>query len=348
MPSNAGVWVLVEHRDGKLEDGSLELVGNSREVALKMSAELAAVVFGDIADDLSAQLARHGASHVLSLQHPATGERSVEVDTQLAAAAIEQHSPEVVVALESVAGADLARRLAARLGTGLVTCCDRLDVNEDNLLAATKPIYGSKAAATFICSSGRPQMATLNPDAIDLKTPDETATARVLPVPIDVDLEDPSTWAIDFLEGDPRLVALVEAEIVVAGGMGLGSKQNWKLVEELADAIGGSVAATRRAVDEEWIASDRQIGLTGKTVRPKLYIACGISGAIQHTMGMKDARAIIAINTDRDAPIFKMADVGVVGDVCEVLPALTAKLREALKDRPKPGADEVFGALSGP
>ena len=348
MSSGGGVWVLIEHRDGKLEDGSLELAGHSREVAGKMDQELAAVVFGDMPGDMATQLARYGASRVLCIQHAAAGERSVEADTQLLVAAIEQHKPDTVLLLESITGADLARRVAARLGTGLVTACDRLDVGEDNLLAAVKPIYGSKASATIICPTSRPQMATVNPDAIDLKTPDDNATPEIVALPIDVELEEPRTTTVDFLQGNPRLVALVEAEIVVAGGMGLGSSENWRLVEELADAIGGSVAATRRAVDEEWITSDRQIGLTGKTVRPKLYVACGISGAIQHTMGMKDARAIIAVNTDREAPIFKMADVGVVGDVLKVLPVLTAKLREALKDKPQPGADEVFGALSNP
>ncbi len=348
MSSTDGVWVLVEYRDDKLEDGSLELVGHGREVAGKTGQELAAVIFGEIPGELVTQLARYGASRVLCIKHLAAPERSVEIDTQLLSAAIEQHSPDMVLSLESITGADIARRLAARLGTGLVTACDRLDVGEDNLLAAVKPIYGSKASATIICPTSRPQMATVNPDAIDLKTPDDTASAEVVVLPVDIDLEDPGTKAVDLLRGDPRLVALVEAEIVVAGGIGLGSRENWKLVEELADAIGGSVAATRRAVDDEWITSDRQVGLTGKTVRPKLYIACGISGAIQHTMGMKDAKAIIAINTDREAPIFKMADVGVVGDVLKVLPVLTAKLREALKDKPEPGADAVFEALSNP
>jgi len=348
MPADGGIWVFIEHRDGKLEDGSLELVGHGREIADKVSQNLAAVVFDDMPESMARQLARYGAPRVLCIQHTAGAGRSVETDAQLLVAAIEQYSPDAVLLLESITGAELARMVAARLATGLVTACDRLDVDGNGLLAAVKPIYGSKASATIICPTSRPQMATVNPDAIDLKMPDDTAIAETVALHIDVDLEEPRTVTVDFLQGDPRLVALVEAEIVVAGGMGLGSGDNWRLVQELADAVGGSVAATRRAVDEGWIASDRQIGLTGKTVRPKLYIACGISGAIQHTMGMKDARAIIAINTDREAPIFKMADVGVVGDVVKVLPALTAKLRETLKDSAKPGADKVFGALSNP
>lgn len=348
MSSSTGVWVLVELNEEKLQDGSLELVGHGHDIARKTGRELTAVVLNELSGDSVRQLARYGASRILCIQYPADIKHSAETDTQLLAAAVKQESPDIVLSLESIRSADIARRLAARLGIGLVTACDRLDIGEDNLLTAVKPIYGSKASATVICPVSRPQMATVNSDAIDLKTPDDSASAEVMTLQPDIVLEDPGTKAVDFLKGDPRLVALVDAEIVVAGGLGVGTGENWKLVEELADAIGGSVAASRRAVDEEWITSDRQIGLTGKTVRPRLYIACGISGAIQHTMGMKDAKAIIAINTDREAPIFKMADVGVVGDVLKVLPVLTAKLREALKDSPEPRADEVFNVLGNP
>ena len=348
MSSIGGVWVLVELKDEKLEDGSLELVGHGHEIARKTGQGLTAIVLNDMPGDMVKQLARYGASSILCIKYPADIEHSVEADTQLLATAIVQNSPDIVLSLESIRGADIARRLAARLGIGLITACDRLDIGEDNLLTGVKPIYGSKASATVICPVSRPQMATVNPDAIDLKKPDDAATAGVMAFHPDIVFEDPRTRVVDFLKGDPRMVALVEAEIVVAGGLGLGSRGNWKLVEELADVIGGSVAASRRAVDEEWTTSDRQIGLTGKTVRPRLYIACGISGAIQHTMGMKDAKAIIAINTDREAPIFKMADVGVIGDVLRVLPVLTVKLREVLKDIPEPRADEVLDVLSNP
>jgi len=346
MPPARGVWVLVEYKNEKLQDGSLELVGEGRTLAEKMSQELAAVILGEVPGEQIGLLARHGAARILSIQHTALGDDSVETHTQVLSAAIEQYSPDVVLSVHSVDGADLAGRLAARLGTGLVTGCDRVDVSEEGLLAATRPVYGNKASATYVCRTGKPQMATVNPDAVDLKIPDPTATAEVVNLPVDIEPESSRTQVVDFLPGDPRSMAVTEADIVVAGGMGLGSRANFKLVEELADVIGGSVAATRPAVDEEWLPLEKQVGLTGKTVRPKLYIACGISGAIQHTMGMKDAGAIVAINKDRDAPIFKMADVSVVGDVLEVLPALTVRLREVLAERPKPGAGEVLDALS--
>jgi electron transfer flavoprotein alpha subunit len=190
-------------------------------------------------------------------------------------------------------------------------------------------------------------MATINPDAVEVRPPDPAATAGMATLPVGADLPEPKTRVVDFIKGDPRSVPLTEAGIVVAGGKGLGCGENFKLVADLADAIGGSVAASRPAVDEEWVGRERQVGLTGKTVRPRLYIACGISGAIQHTMGMKDAATIVAINIDRNAPIFKLADVCVVGDVLEVLPALTARLRQVLANGPgKPDPGQVLDAVS--
>ena len=236
----------------------------------------------------------------------------------------------MVLAVDSVNGNDLACRVATRLETGLVTSCDRVDVNSEGLLIQTKPVYGGKASATCVCPAARPQMATLNADAVELKTPDREATAEVISLKVGLKPEKPQTKSVDLIAGEPGAIDLTEAEIVIAGGKGLGSASDFRLVDELAEVIGGTVGATRRAVDEEWTTSDKQIGLTGKTVRPKLFIACGISGAIQHTMGMKNSGIIVAINTDRNAPIFKIADVGVVGDVLEVLPSLTAQIREAL------------------
>ncbi|MEE8353020.1 MAG: electron transfer flavoprotein subunit alpha/FixB family protein [Dehalococcoidales bacterium] len=345
--SSQEVWVLVESPGGAFQDGSLELVGEGRKLADKLGGLSVAVVLGECADQTAAQLARHGAGRVLSISHPALAEDTVDTQAQLLAVTIRQRSPAIVLAVESPRGGDLARRLAARLGTGLVTACDRIDF-EDGLLLATKPVYGNQASASFTCPADRPQMATLSADAIDLRTADESATATVEEFRPDIEVAPSGTRTLDLLPGDPRHVALTEAEIVVAGGMGMGTADNFKLVEALAEAIGGSVGASRRAVDEEWVTLDRQVGLTGKTVRPKLYIACGISGAIQHTMGMKDARAIVAINTDRTAPIFKIADVGVVGDVLDVLPALTTRLREAVAESAGSGAVEVFDALSHP
>ncbi len=338
---------MVECPDSVFRDGSLELVGEGRKIADKLGGSVVAVVLGECADQLAAQLARYGAGCILSINHPALAEGATDIQAEVLAVTVHERSPVIVLAVESPRGGDIARRLAARLGTGLVTACDHIDLVDGRLLA-TKPVYGNKALASFTCPAGRPQMATLSADAIDLPGADESAAAAVEQLHPDVELSSSGAWAIDFVPGDPLCVALTEAEIVVAGGMGMGTASNFRLVEDLADAIGGSVGASRRAIDEEWVDLDRQVGLTGKTVRPRLYIACGISGAIQHTMGMKDARAIVAINTDRTAPIFKIADVGVVGDVLDVLPALTAHLREVVAASSGSGAGEVIDALSHP
>jgi electron transfer flavoprotein alpha subunit len=341
-----GVWILIEQENGKLQDGSLELVGEGRKVADKLNEEVTAVVPGDIAEEQVGLLAQHGAEWVLCLEHPALNPYSVEVYSQVLSDVIEERAPSVVLAMGSINGTDLACRVAAQLGTGLVTSCDRVDVDTEGNLVQVKPIYGAKAAATCICPADRPQVATVNFDALELKTPDTGRTAEVEKYKPDVKPEKPSIQNVGFIKGDPKAIDLTEADIVVAGGMGFSSQENFRLVDELADVIGGSVGATRRVVDEEWITLSRQIGLTGKTVRPKLFIACGISGAIQHTMGMKDSKLIVAINTDRNALIFKIADVSVVGDVMQVVPELTGQLREAMVQNSKSSADDIPDAAS--
>ena len=343
-----GIWALIEHQEEKLQDGSLELVGEGRKIADRMNEELTAVTLGSIPGEQADLLAQYGAARILSLEHPALSQYSVETYSQILSHVIGNHLPDVVLSIDSVNGTDLACRIAARLETGLVTSCDRVDVDSEGLLVATKPVYGNKAAAAFICPTARPQMATINPDALELKTLDTSATAEVTNLKVEFELSEPQTQIVDFIKGDPRSVSLSEADIVIAGGMGFGSESNFKLVHELADVIGGSIGATRRAVDEEWVPLERQIGLTGKTVRPKLFIACGISGAIQHTMGMKDSRIIVAINTDRSAPIFKIADVSVVGDVLEVMPMLIERLREVLEQNLETNeAVNAFGDSAG-
>jgi len=335
-----GVWVLIEQENGKLRDGSLELVGEGRKVADKLNEGLTVVVQGNIAEEQMGLLAQHGAERVLCVEHPALDQYSVEVYSQVLSDAIEEQAPSVVLAVGSINGTDLACRIAARLGTGLVTSCDRVDVDTEGNLVQVKPIYGGKAAATCICPADRPQMATVNLDALELKSPVTGRTAEVEKYKPDTKTEKPSIQNVGFIKGDPKAIDLTEADIVVAGGMGFSTQENFKMINELADVIGGSVAATRRVVDEEWTTLSRQIGLTGKTVRPKLYIACGISGAIQHTMGMKDSKLIVAINTDRNALIFKIADVSVVGDVMQVVPELTAQLREAMAQGTKSSTDD--------
>jgi len=340
------VWALLEQQDGKLGDGSLELAGEAARLALKLKTEAIAVVLGNLPADQVSLLAQHGAKKIVIIDHPALSEPSVEVRASLLAALIKAHSPEIVLAIDSVSGSDLAVRIATQLNTGLVTACDRVDTNPEGVLVDTKPVYAGKAAAMCATSGAKPQMATVNLDALDLKTPNPKNIAEV--VTLTPEFQPPSARVrkVGFIKGDPKSIPLTEAEIVVCAGMGITAKENLKLVEDLANAIGGSVAATRRVVDEGWIGLPRQVGLTGKTVRPRLYIACGVSGAIQHTLGMKDSRAIIAVNIDKNAPIFKIADVAILGDVLKVLPALTAHVKQALAQVQKPTVGDVLNAAA--
>jgi electron transfer flavoprotein alpha subunit len=328
MIQEKGVWGLIERQNEELKDGSLELLGEGRRIADKLDMDLIAVVLGNVLEEQVDLLAQHGANQILAIEDAGPSQNSVEISSRVLSDIIQQHSPDVVLSIHSINGADLACRIAARLDTWLFTACDRLDVNDEKQLVAVKPIYGGKASASFICPSSRPQMATINIDALEMKTPNSKATAEVVSLKADGIHEKPDIRTVDFLPGDPRAIDLTEAEIIVAGGRGFGSESNFELVQQLADLLRGSVGATRWAVDEKWLTPDRQVGLTGKTVRPKAYIACGISGASQHTMGMKDSKIIIAINKDRKAPIFEIADVGVIGDVLEIIPALVIQLKE--------------------
>ncbi len=323
-----GVWVLTEQRDDGFKDGALELLGEGRRIADKMNESLMAVIPGNISEEQAGLLSRHGAERILSVVYPVPVQDSLEAASRVLSEMIKTLAPEVVLYVHTINGADLACRIAANLGAGLITACDRIDVNDENLLVAVKLIHGGKASASYICPYSKPQMATVNLDALELKRPDPGGSTEVIGFQIDVNPEIIKTRTVDFLPGDPRAIDLTEAEIVVAGGRGLGSASNFELIQELADLIRGSVGASRWAVDEKWLPPDRQIGLTGKTISPELYIGCGISGASQHTMGMKGSKVIVAINKDKNAPIFEIADLSVVGDVLEVIPSLIEQLRE--------------------
>jgi electron transfer flavoprotein alpha subunit len=337
------IWAVLEQQDGKLGDGSLELVAEAARLAAKLKTEAVALVAGLLPPELTAVLAHHGAKRVGILDTPPL---TVEPLAFALAEVVKKHSPAVLLFVHTVSGADLAARTATLLSVGLATACDRVDTDPQGRLVGTRPVYAGKAATTCTAIGPGPQMATLNLDSLDLKTPNLKNTAEVITLAVETQLAPARVRRISVISGDPRSIPLTEAEVVVSAGMGIGSRTNLKLVEDLANAIGGSVGASRRVVDEGWVPLARQVGLTGKTVRPRLYVACGISGAIQHTLGMKDSRAIIAINTDRNAPIFKIADVAILGDVLKVLPVLTAQVRQTLSQVPKPTVGDVLNAAA--
>jgi len=335
MPSEGEVWVLAEQRGGLLQEVSLELVSEGRKLADKVGEQLGAVVVGSEVGELAQPLVHLGADKVWLLDSPSLAAYRPEFYTDALEHLILANQPAIILAGDTSIGQDLAPRLSARLKTGLVTECTALSVDEDGLVTVTKPSYGGKASSIVVCPEARPQMVTVKPGLMATGTPDTTRTAEVVKVTPQFSSE-PKTEVVGFIKADPKTVSLTEAEIIVAGGSGTGSAENWRLIEELADALRASLAAARMPVGAGWVNSDRQVGQTGKTVSPRLYVACGISGAVQHTMGMKDSKLIIAINTDRNAPIFKLADVAVVGDLLDVIPAMVQQLRELRKGSQRP------------
>lgn len=331
MPSEGAIWVIAEQRGGKLQDVSLELISEGCRLADKLKVQLDAIIIGSNIKELAPPLVQRGADKVWLLDNPSLANYCPEFYTDALVELIKANQPSLVLFGHSSIGRDLAPRIAARQRTGLVTGCTSITVEKGGLVYS-KPSYGEKASSNVICPKARPQVVTVKPGVLDIASPNPKRTAEIVQVTPQFSGE-PKIKVVDFIKADPKTVSLTEAEVIIAGGGGVGGANNWHVIEELADALESSVAASRVAVDAGWVKSERQVGQTGKTVNPRLYVACGISGAIQHTMGMKDSKLIIAINKDRNAPIFKLADVKVIGDLLEIVPAITAKIREIRKSR---------------
>jgi len=321
-----GVWVLAEQRQGELQEVSLELVCWGRKIADKLDEELCALLFGDNIAGLAVALSHYGADRVYIIDdRPLTGYPS-EAYTEALSTLIKEQAPKVVLFAATSFGKDLAPRLAARLKTGLASDCTALEVSDDGSLSAVRPIYGGQLDATVISSAAKPQIATMRPGIVEVKPPQIERKAEIITVE-----PQPATTRsriVGFVKADPRTIRLDEAEIVVAGGGGIDSTENFQLLQELAEILGACVGVSRVPVDRGWVPIEKQIGQTGMTVAPKLYLAFGISGSIYHTMGMKDSKIIVVINKDGNAPFFKLADMGIVGDCRELLTALIHRLRE--------------------
>lgn len=327
MPADKGIWVLAEQRDSELQEVSLELVSEGRKLADKLKEELSVVLLGHNVAPMVATFGQHGADAVYHADSPHLANYSPELYTDVIANLLKEQRPRLAVCAATSIGRDLGPRLAARLKVGLVSDCVNMSVAEDGSLVLTKPTFGGKTYSNVGCTN-KPQLATVRTGLMEIKKARIPRKPQVTEVKAELDPGKARCKVVGFIKADPKTVSLTEAEVIVAGGRGVGSKDAFKIIEDLAEALGASVACSRVPVDEGWAPFERQVGQTGKTVTPRLYVACGISGAIYHTMGMKDSKAIIAINTDKNAPILKLADVGVVGDVHAILPELTAQLRE--------------------
>lgn len=323
-----GVWVFAEQRDGELQKISLELLGKGREIADKLGVELTALLLGDKTDAMTSELVAFGADKVIVAEHPLLAHFTTDAYTKVICELANEYKPEIVFIGASYLGRDLGPRVAGRLSTGLTADCTSLDIdteNNNNLLM-TRPAFGGNLMATIVCGDHRPQMATIRPGVFEKLAKDETRTCVVEKVTVNLTEGDIRTKTLEVVKLAKDIADIAEANFIVSGGRGVGSKENFALLEELATSLGGVVGGSRAAVENGWVDKAVQVGQTGKTVRPNVYIACGISGAIQHLAGMQESDYIIAINKDADAPIMKTADVAIAGDFMKIIPEMVAEI----------------------
>ena len=322
-----GVWVFAEQRDGKLQGVAIELLGEGRKIADELGTELSAILLGHNVDDLAEELIKYGADKVIYADSELLNVYTTDGYSKVIYDLVEERKPEILLIGATNIGRDLGPRLSAKIHTGLTADCTKLDVDKENRrLMMTRPAFGGNLMATILCPNHRPQMSTVRPGVMEKAKFDEHRKGKIEKIDPNLTKDDMKTKVIEFVKSEKEAVVLEEAPIIVSGGRGLGKPEGFKLIKELADKLGGVVGASRATVDAGWIEKDHQVGQTGKTVRPNLYIACGISGAIQHLAGMQESKCIIAINKNPDAPIFDVADYGIVGDLYKVIPELIEAL----------------------
>ncbi len=312
-----GIVVFIEQRDNEIQNVSLELIGKATKLAEQLSTTVTAVLLGHEHKNHDQLLISYGADKVILVDDEKLAMYSTEPYTQALTAVIKVKKPEIVLFGATSIGRDLAPRVSARMQTGLTADCTSLEIDDEGGLLMTRPAFGGNIMATIVSPNHRPQMSTVRPGVMAKLERDDSRTGEV--ETFDVAFED-NACCVEVL--------IQDADILISGGRGMGSKDNLHLLHSLADEMGGTVSSSRAAVDAGWMEQDRQVGQTGKTVRPNLYMACGISGAIQHLAGMEESELIIAINKDADAPIFEVADLGVVGDVHKILPIITERIKK--------------------
>lgn len=322
-----GVWVYAEQREGALHGVSFELLGEGRVLAEKLGVPLTAVLLGSGVEALAAPLFEHGADRVILADHPALAAYTAEAYAEALSALVRKYKPEALLAGATTIGRGFVPRVAIEVRTGLTADCTGLDIDPaTRRLLQTRPAFGGNIMACIECPDHRPQMATVRPKVFKAAPAQPGRTGEL--VKETLDLKTPAVRVLETVHAMENEKNVADAEIIVTGGRGLGKPENFALLRELADALGGAaIGASRAAVDAGWISAFHQVGQTGKTVRPKVYIACGVSGQIQHLVGMNSSDTIIAINKDPDAPIFGVADIGIVGDLFQVVPEIIRALK---------------------
>ncbi|MFW9972209.1 MAG: FAD-binding protein [Candidatus Odinarchaeota archaeon] len=323
------VWIVAEIKDGKVRNVSFELLGKAKELANGLNQKACVLLLGDNVKRFSKEFADRGANKIFIAEHEALKDYHTETYSSVITGIISKCNPNIVLYPATINGRDLAPRVAAILQLGLTADCTGLSIR-DGLLLQTRPAFGGNIMADIICPATRPQMATVRPNVMEMASIQDNINAEIIEVPIKVDLQGLKVKTKEIIKGTSAEcgIPVCEADTIVSGGRGVGSKENFKLIEDLANVLNAAVGASRAAVDLGWIPKSQQVGQSGNTVSPKIYIACGISGTIQHLVGMKSSDIIIAINKDPDAPIFNVANYGIVGDLCEVIPLLTEALKK--------------------
>lgn len=319
------VWIFAEQQDGKLKDVAYELTSEGRRLADTLKTQLGVVCFGHAVEGIE-QLIAGGADKIYSVDDPALTEHQEDLYTGELADLIRWYKPEILLAGATTLGRSFIPRVAAILETGLAADCTALEIDTENkLLLQTRPAFGGNLMATVICKQ-KPQIATVRPHAFKKGAPDGSRTGEIIRADFNKESITSRTKLLQLLKDVTERVRLEDADVIVCGGRGLGEASNFQMVAELADVLGAALGSSRPPVDDGWIPYSHQVGQTGKTVSPKLYIACGISGAPQHLTGMQTSEIIVAINEDPKAPIFEVATYGIVGDLFKIVPMLTAKL----------------------
>lgn len=327
-----GVFTFVQQVDNVITPVSFELIGKGKELAAAVDADVTAVVLGKDVAGMADELAAYGADKVIVVDDPVLEVYATEPYVHALVSVINKYKPEIVLFGATAIGRDLAPRVSARVHTGLTADCTKLEINEETKgLMMTRPAFGGNVMATILCKEHRPQMSTVRPGVMQKAEYQAGAKAEVINETV-ADLADHvNAEILEIVKAVSTTKDIMDAKILVSGGRGMGGPENFKLLEDLAEVLGGTVASSRACVDAGWVPKDIQVGQTGKTVRPHVYFACGISGAIQHLAGMEESDIIIAINKDESAPIFNAADFGIVGDVHKVLPLLTEALKKELQ-----------------
>ena len=340
-----GVYIYAQQVDNKLSDIAFELVGKAKELAADLNTEVTAVLLGSNVKALATELGEYGADKVIVVDNPALETYRTEPYAQALVSVINEYKPEIMLVGATAIGRDLGPTVSARVKTGLTADCTKLEIGDfpinampgqeqkHNQLLMTRPAFGVKTIATIACPDNRPQMATVRPGVMQ-KLPKEAGRAAEV-IEYNPALEENNRYVeiMDIVKAVGNVENIMDAKVLVSGGRGVGSAENFEMLRDLASCFkGGMVSCSRAAVENGWLAQDYQVGQTGKTVRPQIYFAIGISGAIQHVAGMEESDLIIAINKDEDAPIFDVADYGLVGDLKKIVPQLTAALKEANAD----------------